>query len=215
MKKIMLLIVFLLSFLLFKNNVFSLTIEKENTNYFYSINNNYVALSIYKDNDKQLYCLQPDLKVTTLDYDSFEYINNSDLTIQEVIYIKEVIYFGYNYTGHEDIKYFLATQELIWEKITDYEIDWHIQNGKFFKKIDIETEKSEILKLVNESKKLPSFSNTKHKIPINEEYILVDENNIINKFEPMDKNITIKDNTLKILSKEEIYNEKDRNINIS
>ena len=99
MKKLMLLIVFLLSFLLFKNNVFSLTIEKEN--------NNYVALSIYKDNDKQLYCLQPDLKVTTLDYDSFEYINNSDLTIQEVIYIKEVIYFGYNYTGHEDIKYFL------------------------------------------------------------------------------------------------------------
>ena len=78
MKIIMLLIVFLLSFLLFKNNVFSLTIEKENTNYFYSINNNYVALSIYKDNDKQLYCLQPDLKVTTLDYDSFEYINNSD-----------------------------------------------------------------------------------------------------------------------------------------
>ncbi len=207
MKKIMLLIVFLLSFLLFKNNVFSLTIEKENTNYFYSINNNYVALSIYKDNNKQLYCLQPDLKVTTLDYDSFEYINNSDLTIQEVIYIKEVIYFGYNYTGHEDIKYFLATQELIWEKITDYEIDWHIQNGKFFKKIDIETEKSEILKLVNESKKLPSFSNTKHKIPINEEYILVDENNIINKFEPMDKNITIKDNTLKIFSKEEIYND--------
>ena len=101
----------------------------------------------------------------------------------------------------------ITTQELIWEKITDYEIDWHIQNGKFFKKIDIETEKSEILKLVNESKKLPSFSNTKHKIPINEEYILVDENNIINKFEPMDKNITIKDNTLKILSKEEIYND--------
>ena len=208
MKKIMLLIVFLLSFLLFKNNVFSLTIEKENTNYFYSMNNNdYTDLSIYKDNDKQLYCLQPDLKVTTLDYDSFEYINNSDLTIQEVIYIKEVIYFGYNYIGHEDIKYFLATQELIWEKITDYEIDWHIQNGKFFQKIDIETEKNKILKLVNESKKLPSFANTKHKISVNEEYVLIDENNIIDKFEPIDKNITIKDNILKIFSKEEIYNE--------
>ena len=72
-----------------------------------------------------------------------------------------ISYYGYGYPGHDSLKYYMATQELIWLYSDDYVkwMDKYSTNGTLGNQINIDNEKNEILRLVNNHNKLPSFSN--------------------------------------------------------
>lgn len=105
-------------------------------------------LEIDKINGKTTYCIEIGKKITTNLYnsttDSNEQMNITNLTEEQLNYIKAVSYFGYDYPNHNDIKYYMAAQELIWEYINNIDITWTNELDINAPKIDIESYKQEI-----------------------------------------------------------------------
>lgn len=200
MKKILFILFGLLFFLLYKNVAHALNIESSNTKYIYQIkseNTNIVkSLVMYKHEDKLLYSLQPDVDFNDVSYDTTIDFGSTGISISEIDYIKKVIYFGYNYKNHTNIEYFLATQELIWECISQYKIDWYLMSNKDGIKVDVENEKEEIKNLILEYDILPSFSDKTFKGGVGTTLVVEDENNVIEKFTSNDENIKIENNSI-------------------
>lgn len=92
-------------------------------------------------------------------------------------------------------EYYLAAQELIWETVGSYEAKW-VTSLSEKEEIDVEKEKTEILKLIEENKKLPSFHlNTIYMYE--EEFLeLYDQNQVIENFELIESHFRIIDGKL-------------------
>ena len=102
-----------------------------------------------------------------------------------------IAYYGYDYEDdtldidHATLEYRVATQVLIWETLgakTETKITIFSDRDRKKEK-DISKEKNEILQLVSEHDKVPSFSGTSTTLKLNEQHIFTDENNIIKKFD--------------------------------
>ena len=88
-----------------------------------------------------------------------------------------IAYYGYEYPGHNNLKYYMATQELIW-LFSEDTVVWK-QNRDFSSEtLNVEGEKNEIMTLVNNHDKLPSFINSSYTSEFGKELTLVDYNNL-------------------------------------
>ena len=109
-------------------------------------------LQIYRLNNKISYCIEIGKDITTDIYNSTENIqeqqNITNLTKEQLIYIKAIAYFGYEYKNHTDYKYYMAAQELIWEYLSNINITWTNELNINGQTIDIESYKNEIKDLV-------------------------------------------------------------------
>ena len=72
----------------------------------------------YTLNGETAYCIEPAVAINTEVYSSTEDFNISGLSTEVKRYIRLVAYYGYDYQGHQTMNYYLAAQELMWERIT-------------------------------------------------------------------------------------------------
>lgn len=145
---------------------------------------------IFRLNGKIAYCLEPEVPAKAGEYQVTKGLSGSYLSKEERKKVEEFGYYGYEYPGHQTKEYYLAAQELIWETVGAYEAKWmtSLSSGK---EIDVEKEKSEILKLIEENKKLPSFHLSTVYIYEEEFLELYDQNHVIDNFELVDSHFRI------------------------
>lgn len=208
MKKIMMLFLALILFNVkdvFAQDQYKLTLEKQDGIYFSRRGANYNDDSypyyLYKFGNIFAYCIEPGKHITTYTYvGEEEYV---DLGFSEELKEKlELIgFYGRDYPGHDNIRYSMATQALIWELTgVDTVTFWTKQNEQG-EEIDVTKERNEIMNLVNNHKILPKFEthyygNLAHEIRIN------DPNNVLNGYEVSSsgaQEVYIEDNTLVIM----------------
>ena len=158
----------------------------------------------YTLNDITAYCIEPGLGIETDTYSSTEDWSITNLNSNVRNYIRLIAYYGYDYPGHNTMKYYLATQELIWRGIEGKEVYWVEGESIDAPKIDIEKEKQEIILLAKNHTKAPSFDNQTIELTLGKETILKDENNVLNDYEIYSSdipNVEIVDNNLRLTTK--------------
>lgn len=131
---------------------------------------------VYID-DKIAYCLEP-YKIIGTDYIIDSSIMNN-FTQDDLNYFTLLSYYGYNNTNHNNVYYYMATQELIWRRITGQEVYWTTQNATKGERINIESYKNEILDSINTHNISASFGNATVKGKFRETIVLEDVNNVL------------------------------------
>lgn len=131
---------------------------------------------VYID-DKIAYCLEP-YKIIGTDYIIDSSIMNN-FTQDDLNYFTLLSYYGYNNTNHNNVYYYMATQELIWRRITGQEVYWTTQNATKGERINIESYKNEILNSINTHNISASFGNATVKGKFRETIVLEDVNNVL------------------------------------
>lgn len=156
--------------------------------------------SVFYANGKIAYCIEPGVGITTTIYDSSKSLN---LSKEKSDYLELLGYFGYEYPTHKTTKYYLATQELIWEYVKKVSVKFTTAKNGMGSEIDLSKEKNDILRLINNYKKNPSFN--KEMLSIKNTNELIDSNNVLKDYEVIssDINATISGNKL-ILSSDEV-----------
>ena len=158
------------------------------------------------EDGKIVYCVKP---FTDIGHDSpyIEYLYNDskfELTDEHLEKIKLIAYYGYNYPGHEDRKWYGITQFLIW-KTFDLD-DIYFTNERYGERINAyQYEINEIEFLVENHNALPSFYNSSLNYRENNNYIEYDNNNILDNYVISNSNIDsyINENSLYINTKED------------
>ena len=143
----------------------------------------------YTLNGVTAYCIEPGVGIDTEIYSSTTDWNVTNLSKDVINYIRLVAYYGYDYVGHNTINYYLASQELMWEKITNRETYWVStldQNGP---RIDISKEKEEIENLINKHNKKPSIANKTYNRTVGYSNTVQDYNNVLSNYEITNINV--------------------------
>lgn len=133
-------------------------------------------------NGKLVYCIQPDARITTSSYNVYSDFTMSGYSDDVRRAMELISYYGYGYEGHDSLKYYMATQELMWLYSPDESIKWTTGNTDDTPMIDVSYEKNEIQRLINTHNLLPSFANSANTLEVGKEYELVDTNNTLNKY---------------------------------
>lgn len=152
-------------------------------------------------NNKIAYCLEPGEWITGAVYDSYTDFLIKDINQKQKEDLELIAYYGYEYKGHQTVKYYLATQELIWRYLGIKEMYWTTGSEHNGAKIDVQAEISEIKKLINSHKNKPSFDGETKEAVLGLPLELVDTNNVLKDYSvilPTSNKITIKDNKLVI-----------------
>lgn len=223
MKKILFLIIFLISFIsgVKAENVTLVREDYDNTYaYYYDSSQGktrYVEASKYMFGSTAAYCLELGRKITSFDYtftNSFEGIN---IAKDDLDYIKLVSYYGYNYPGHDTDRFYMATQELIWKRLVRTSIKFTIgfNPDKFY---NLTNEETVITVFVNRHNIKPSFDSSTIDIVKGEETVIEDSNEVLYLYYSDDENVVIDNNKLiiksdfdkdKIVLKRHNYTEKE------
>lgn len=153
------------------------------------------------DWDGNYYCLNPFRQLNTEQYYTHYNYNASVFNIndEQLQKINLIMYYGYGYYNHTDIKWYGITQFLIWK--TTGLTDIYFTDTKNGNRIDAyQDEINELETLVNNYETLPSFSNNSYDFTINTEYYLEDLNNVLKYYEILETDIDaeIINNELKI-----------------
>ena len=141
------------------------------------------------EDGKVVYCVKP---FTDIGHDApyVEYLYNDikfNISDEQLEKIKLIAYYGYNYPGHEDRKWYGITQFLIW-KTFDLD-DIYFTDARYGNKIDIyQSEINEIENLVEKHNIKPSISSNLEYIG-NNQYIEEDLNNVLDNYVISDSNI--------------------------
>ncbi len=155
----------------------------------------------YTLNDITAYCIEPGLGIDTDTYSSTTDWSLTNLDSDTINAIRLIAYYGYDYPEHNTMKYYLATQELIWRKIANRDVYWIEGTDKDGPRINIDNEKNTIIELVNEHTKVPSFDNKTINLSLGENKIIEDTNYVLNNYEIYSSDISdvkIDDNKLVI-----------------
>ena len=156
----------------------------------------------YTFNGVTAYCIEPGVDINTEIYSSTTDFGITNLSNDVIEYIRLVAYYGYDYEGHNSMNYYLAAQELMWDKITNRETYWVStldQNGP---RIDISREKEEIENLITNHNKKPSIANKSYNRTVGYSNTLQDYNNILSNYEITSINV---DNFNPRINNNELY----------
>lgn len=138
--------------------------------------------NIFYMNGTIAYCIEPLVQITDHTYTSTTDWSVTSLTQEQRHYIELVGYYGYEYEGHQTERYYMATQELIWESVKNVDAKYTTERGGG-EEIDLSKEKEEILKLVEQYDVKPSFNTQTVEGNIGDEIVLTDENGVLSQFE--------------------------------
>ena len=159
-------------------------------------------LQKYTLNGITSYCIELGKDITTDIYNSTE--NTSEqlqltkLSEEKLNYIKAIAYFGYGYNNHNDIEYYMAAQELIWEYLNNIDITWTNEQNINGVKINIDSYKNEIENMAKRYIRplsLPNFET----YSIDSINTIIDQNNSIEFYNVSSKNnneVIIQENKL-------------------
>lgn len=160
-------------------------------------------LAIIKANGVVSYCIEPGVLADKASmYNSTSDITKTQLGNVDTRYMSLVGYYGYGYEGHNQREYYMASQELIWERMGVDDV-WFSDAKTGGNIIDVSYEKEQILSKVNAYEITPKF-NFKNWYIVGDEVLIEDINNVLNEFEILGNvnNVTISGNSLKIKVKE-------------
>ena len=160
---------------------------------------------IYRLGNEIAYCIEPSKNITTYNYvDSGGYINlpYSDEVKRK---IQLIGYFGREYPGHNNVRYSMAAQSLIWNITSNQEITFWTGPNETGSIIDVTKEKDEIINLVNNYQYLniPRNIDSKYNEVFEFTDNLLKEYEISNygSFNEENSKIILKNNKLRISSK--------------
>lgn len=146
--------------------------------------------------DRVAYCLELGKNINSNLYDFTTSLEMSGIKEEDLEYIKLVSYYGYDYPGHNTDKYYMATQELIWKRLSNnVKVSW-VRNLNPSDKIDVSSEKENILMLVDYHQKKPSFAGMELEVTLGQEKVLLDNNRVLMDFESNDENVVLAANNL-------------------
>lgn len=142
-----------------------------------------------------VYCIEPGYEIYNYEYTEDSW-NNINLENEKKKMLSLIGYYGYEYKNHDDIRYLLATQELIWETLNVKQIEFYTKRYGYGDKIDVEDYKNEIINLINKHDLKPNLD-TSLKLYLNKEVVLEDSNKVLDEFEVINnKDVVIKNNKL-------------------
>lgn len=121
------------------DGVYAIAKSKNDTRLYY--------LNMYSMNGRVAYCIDLGTDIVTDTYHSTADFKLSKLTRETIEYIRAISYFGYLYKGHESYYYYMASQELIWEYISNVDISWTNEESVDGAEIDLLSYKLDILRL--------------------------------------------------------------------
>lgn len=113
--------------------------------------------TLYSMDGKVVYCIEPGVDITTHDYSGAIGWINSPYSNEINQKIQLIGYYGYNYPGHQTLRYRMATQALIWETTGGQIIEYWTEASGWGDFINVNYERNEIMKLVNAHYNKPSF----------------------------------------------------------
>lgn len=171
-----------------------------------------------KQTNEAVYCIEP-----------FATFNENGIYQEQIPYLTEqqkerlslLSYYGYNYPGHEEQKWYAVTQLLIWQTAEPSGTYYFTNtlNGTKTNKFDHEI--TEIENLIKNHYNKPSFDNQTFYLIHGNSIAIKDNNSYINNYTTTNKDITIENNILSInnpqpgthtiiLNKKEIYSKKQQ-----
>lgn len=189
LKSVLALLVGAFSFLVGFTNVFAATlVQTPVDDYFYTRRGGgkpYMSAqwNLYDIDGKVAYCIEPGVNITIHDYDgAVGYINSpySDEINQKIGLIG---YYGYNYPGHQTLRYRAAAQSLIWETTGGQIVEFWTEkygNGSF---INLNKERNDIMSLVNSHYTMPSFNNETKDAIIGQTVSFTDNTGVLSGYE--------------------------------
>lgn len=157
--------------------------------------------NLYDLDGKTAYCIEPGVNVTTSDYEGAIGWINSPYSDEVNRKIQLYGYYGYNYPGHENLRYRAAAQSLIWEATGGQIIEFWTErygNGNF---INLNAERNEILRLASTHYEVPSFDSDTKDAVIGETTTFTDTKGILSNFDVVkssDASVSINGNTLSV-----------------
>lgn len=156
---------------------------------------------LYDIDGKTAYCIEPGINITTSDYDGAIGWINSPYSDEVNRKIQLYGYYGYNYPGHNTLRYRAATQSLIWEETGGQIVEFWTErygNGKF---INLNKERNEIKKLASTHYDIPSFDSSTKDAIIGETTTFTDTKGLLSNFDIVkssEANVSISGNTLSV-----------------
>ncbi len=169
-----------------------LTIEpQENVFYAMTGDDGYFSadpFSYYTMNGKTVYCVEQGVPIHTQLYIGTEGFSSSPFSHELNRKLELIGHYGFDYPGHQTQKYRMATQALIWETITGYNVNFYTENYGWGDYIDVSYEREQIMNLVNNHLIKPSFDSQVFNINLNETIEIEDFNNKLSEFQIFDSN---------------------------
>ena len=156
---------------------------------------------LYDIDGKTAYCIEPGINITTSDYDGAIGWINSPYSDEVNRKIQLYGYYGYNYPGHNTLRYRAATQSLIWEETGGQIVEFWTErygNGKFR---NLNKERNEIKKLASAHYDIPSFDSSTKDAIIGETTTFTDKKGLLSNFDIVkssEANVSISGNTLSV-----------------
>lgn len=141
----------------------------------------YGKLPFRYQNGKLSYCIEPWKVINTKLYTSNNDWTQSGYTDEEKRQMELISHYGYGYEGHNTVRYYMATQELIWLFKDDY-VRWTTSLSDGAEEINVENEKNEILNLVNKHNVMPSFTGRCYSDDYGKTLVLEDINNVLDNY---------------------------------
>lgn len=157
--------------------------------------------NLYDLDGKTAYCIEPGVNITTSDYEGAIGWINSPYSDEVNRKIQLYGYYGYNYPGHENLRYRAAAQSLIWEATGGQIIEFWTErygNGNF---INLNAERNEILRLASTHYEVPTFDSDTKDAVIGETTTFTDTKGILSNFDvakSSDASVSINGNTLSV-----------------
>ena len=162
---------------------------------------------VYIVDDLQAFCIEPGLPIDVNKYFSTNDYQITGLSKETFEKIKLISYYGFKYQNynHATDKFYIATQELIWETASGREVYWVSEENKDGPRINLDSELTTINNLVNTHYTVPSFANKEYTIILGESLKLTDTSNVLPRFKITNtslENVKQDDNTLLITPKD-------------
>ncbi len=144
--------------------------------------------SYYTMDGKTVYCIEQGVKLDGRFFHGEEGFTNSPFPLEINRRIEIIGHYGYDYPGHQTQKYRMATQALVWEAITGYNVNFYTENYGWGDYIDVSYEREQIMNLVNNHYIKPSFNNQTFNVSLNQELVLDDTNYKISDYQIYNSN---------------------------
>ncbi len=158
----------------------------------------------YTMDGKTVYCIEQGVRLDGRFYHGEEGFVNSPLPLEINRRIELIGHYGYDYPGHQTQHYRMATQALIWEAITGYDVTFWTENYGWGDYIDVSYEREQIMALVNNHGVKPSFEGQTFNAILNQELVIEDNNYRVNEFEVYNSNgndVRIENNKVYVTAK--------------
>lgn len=179
----------------YQDNIYYVHVNDDGSEY-----SSYQLAMFYVDG-KLAYCIEPGLAIYSTKYSTGDW-NITSLNSDQRRKIELIGYYGYEYPGHQgNVKYYMAAQELIWKVVKPLNATWSTEKRGGGQIISLEAEKNEILNLINNHYKKPSFNDSTINSVIGNSFSLNDSNNVLSEYEVYsndNQDVSIDNNTLNV-----------------